>query len=138
MSHNISEASETDEQTPMLPKRSVGGGAMVVPSSSYMLKSDQNCGPPRGRPGGLSLPPPTGGDLATTLPSRHNFRQNNAALSSVYSGSTNGGAAAAPAAANGMMDQDDNQVCELEDSDCETPVNETKPGLPSTPRVTRV
>ena len=110
---------------------------MVVPSSSYMYKSDQS-GPPRGRPGGLSLPPPTGGDLATTLPSRHNLRQNNA-LSSVYSGSTNGGAAApAGAAANGMMDQDDNQVCELEDSDCETPVNETKPGLPSTPRVTRV
>ena len=109
---------------------------MVVPSSSsYMYKSDQSGPPPRGRPGGLSLPPPTGGDLATTLPSRHTLRQNNA-LSSVYSGSTNG--AAATPAANRMVDHDDNQVCELEDSDCETPVNETKPGLPSTPRVTRV
>ena len=73
VSHNISEASETDEQTPMLPKRTLGGGAQ---QPGYMM---QPGGGGRSRPDGIdgltisTLP----ANNMDTLPSQNQLRYAN-------------------------------------------------------------
>ena len=113
LTHNISEASETDEQTPMLPKRGLlSPNQNSTASSPFIIEKMKN------NTRSYSANNPANGDTITALPETEN---NLNTLPSICS--SRGG------------DVEDN-VCELEDSDGET-TNGMK-SMQSTPRVTRV
>jgi len=137
--HNISEASETDEQTPMLGRREnqytyQGLSATTSPNSNFprfppspirMMSTDADQNrfisalpedPFRQKP--VAIAPPT----TLRLPNYNNL-------------------GVVPMTSNDIMapmtQSEVDNLCELEDSDCETPTVEMKP-VSNLPRVTQV
>ena len=141
--HNISEASETDEQTPMLGRREnqytyQGLSATTSPNSNFprfppspirMMRAEADSIPDQNR-------------FITTLP-EDPFRQKPVALAppTTLRLPNYNNLSVMPLTSNDIMapstQSEVDNLCELEDSDCETPTVEMK-AVSNLPRVTQV